>query len=156
VVSDDTERTSAQWSTSPSAKARTAVMRSVTALLDELAPERVLTRVEQLKGPVEQYRSPSGCVLQAATAAVSVTWFPEAAKEGILGELHVVVWHGRVTRRGVPKPPKAATVAGELVLHPTERPADEPVWETKEGEQFTTASLSARILELLEKQVNTG
>jgi hypothetical protein len=151
-VSDEPERTSALWSASPSAKARTAVMRSVTALLDELAPERVLTRVDQLRGPVEQHRTPTGCVLQAADRAVTVSWFAETSKEGMLGELHVVVWHGRVTRRGVPKPAKAATVVGELVVHPIDKPADETVWQTKEGEQFTTATLAARVLTLLESQ----
>ena len=58
------------WTRAPSAKAKNAVQRSVTALLDELAPERVLTRGEQLRPPIEQHRTPTGCVLQAAAAAV--------------------------------------------------------------------------------------
>src|SRR5690349_25140957 len=89
-----------QWNSSASAKAKSAVQRSVTQLLDELAPERVLKRVGELKGPVEQHRTPTGCVLQAAHCAVSVSWFANATKEAVLGELHVLVWRGQVTRRG--------------------------------------------------------
>src|SRR5690349_13513542 len=93
-----------QWSSSATAKSKNAVQRCVTQLLDELAPERVVKRVGELKGPVEQHRTPTGCVLQAADWAVSVSWFAEATKEAPLGELHVLVWRGRVTRRGHAKP----------------------------------------------------
>src|SRR5918992_5682780 len=108
------------WSTAPTVKAKNAVQRSVTALLDELAPERVLKRAEQLSGPVEQHRTPTGCVLQAATAAVSVSWFADAARDAPLGELHIVVWRGTVTRRGVPRSRRSATIVAELVLRPIE------------------------------------
>ena len=84
----------------PTYKSKNAVQRSVTALLDELAPERVLRRIDALPGQIEQHRTPSGCVLQAANCAVSVSWFPEESKAGRLGELHVLVWSGIVARRG--------------------------------------------------------
>src|SRR5881628_2050293 len=140
------------WSVSPSAKAKNAVQRSVTALLDELAPERVLKRVEQLPGTVEQHRTPTGCVLQAATAAVSVSWFADAGNDAVLGELHVIVWRGTVTRRGAPKSRKGATVVAELVLRPIEPPADDCIWRATDGTQYDTASLSAKCLALLEEQ----
>src|SRR5688500_6552637 len=108
------------WSASPTAKAKNAVQRSVTALLDELAPERVLKRVELLPGHVEQHRTPTGCVLQAAEAAISVSWFADAGNDAVLGELHVVVWRGTVTRRGAPRTRKGATIVAELVLRPIE------------------------------------
>src|SRR5207302_1886560 len=65
-MTDSTNPRALQWSSSPSARAKSAVQRSVTQLLDELAPERVLKRVGEVRGPVEQHRTPTGCVLQAA------------------------------------------------------------------------------------------
>lgn len=129
------------------------MQRSVTALLDELAPERVLKRVEQLPGPVEQHRTPTGCVLQAAAAAVSVSWFADDAGGAGLGELHVIVWRGTVTRRGTSRRRQAATVVAELVLHPVEPPADDCVWQAIDGTQYDTASLAAKCLALLEEQI---
>jgi hypothetical protein len=140
-------------SAAPSHKAKNAVQRSVTALLDELAPERVLRRVEQLQGPVEQHRSPNGCVLQATGCAVSVTWFAEEAKDATLGELHVIVWRGTVARRGATRGKKGATIVEELVLHPIEPPADDCLWQASDGTQYDTASLAAKCLALLQAQV---
>ncbi|MGH7713641.1 MAG: hypothetical protein ACREOG_20315, partial [Gemmatimonadaceae bacterium] len=60
-------RAALPWSAEPTAKTKSAVQRSVNELLDELAPQRVLKRPEESHGLIEQYRAPSGCVLQAAT-----------------------------------------------------------------------------------------
>ena len=141
-----------QWSTSASAKSKSAVQRSVTQLLDELAPERVLNRVGPLKGPVEQTRTPTGCVLQAAEYAVSVSWFAEATEEAALGELHVLVWRGTVTRRGRARPAKGATMVAEFVLRPLEPPEHDCLWQANDGTRYDTASLAARCLALLEGQ----
>ncbi len=154
-MNDTPNRSAPQWSTSPSAKAKNAVQRSVTALLDELAPERVLRRVEALTGTVEQHRTPTGCVLQASDCAVSVSWFPDAAKDAALGELRVIVWRGKVTRRGGPRTPKNATVVEEMVLRPIEPPADELVWLAADGTRYDTATLAAKCLALLEAQIVT-
>lgn len=143
------------WNSSPSAKAKSAVQRSVTQLLDELAPERVVKRVGEVKGPVEQHRTPTGCVLQAADCAVSVSWFPDATKEAVLGELHVVVWRGKVARRGSASPPKGATIVADLILRPIDPPADDCVWQTNDGTRFDTASLAARCLALLQAQISS-
>ena len=132
------------------------MQRSVTALLDALAPERVVKRVERLAVPVEQHRTPSGCVLQATAAAVSVSWFPDPANDAVLGELHVVVWKGVVSRRGSPRRPEGATVMKELVLRPVERPADECVWRAEDGTTYDTSSLAARCLALLEEQMGAA
>lgn len=152
-MKDPENRTAPQWSTSPSAKAKNAVARCVTALLDELAPERVLKRVEQLSGPVEQHRTPTGCVLQAASCAVSVSWFAEASKEAAFGELHVLVWRGKVARRGAPRSPKNATIITELVLRPVEPPTEECLWLASDGTRYDTATLTAKCLALLESQI---
>lgn len=142
-----------QWSTSPSAKTKNVVQRSVTALLDELAPERVLKRVDQLRGAIEQHRTPTGCVLQAATCAVSVSWFADATEEAALGELHILVWRGKVARRGTPRTAKNATLVTELVLRPIEPPSDDCIWLATDGAKYDTASLAAHTISLLEAQI---
>jgi hypothetical protein len=141
------------WTPSPSAKAKNAVQRAVTALLDELAPERVLTRGEQLRAPIEQHRTPTGCVLQAATAAVSVSWFAEAGTDAPLGELHVVVWRGVVSRRGSPARREGAMIVKQLVLRPIERSLDDCVWRATTGTEYDTAALAAHCIGLLEEQI---
>jgi hypothetical protein len=155
-MKDEQNPIATPWSASPSVKAKNAVQRSVTALLDELAPERVLKRVEQLPGPVEQHRTPTGCVLQAAAAAVTVSWFADAGDDSALGELHVIVWRGTVTRRGAPKSRKGATMVAELVLRPIEPPADGFLWQATDGTRHDTASLAAKCTALLEEQIKQG
>ena len=152
-MKDSTDRPAPQWNASPNAKAKNVVQRSVTALLDELAPERVLKRVEQLPETIEQHRTPTGCVLQAADCAVSVSWFANSAKDAPLGELHVLVWRGKVTRRGMPPSRKGATFIADLILRPIEAPTDDCVWQATDGARFDTSSLAAKCLALLEEQI---
>ena len=94
-------------------------------------------------------------MLQAATAAVSVTWFPESSSEVVLGELHVIVWDGTVQRRGTPIPrsKKGATLVAELVLRPIDPPSDDYVWQAADGTKYDTASLAAKSITLLEEQI---
>src|SRR5207248_9437594 len=137
-MTEPNDPVASRWSAPPSSKARNAVQRSVTALLDELAPERVLKRVEHIPGTIEQHRTQTGGVLQAATAAVSVSWFAEGGNDVALGELHVVVWHGTVQRRGAPRSRKGAQIVSELVLRPIEPPAGDNVWEATDGTRYGT------------------
>ena len=144
------------WRAPTTAKARNAVQRSVTALLDELAPERVLTRSAQLRAPVEQHRTPTGCVLQAAAAAVSVSWFAGAGDDPVLGELRVVVWRGVVSRRGCPRRREGATVVSEMALYPIERPSNECAWRATDGSEYDIAALATLCTRLLDEQVMSG
>jgi hypothetical protein len=153
-MADSTNPEPLRWNASPSAKAKNAAQRSVTELLDELAPERVLKRVTELRGAVEQHRTPTGCVLQAADCAVSVSWF--AVDEAVLGELHVLVWRGKLARRGSARPPKGATLVADLVLRPIDPPAEGCVWQATDGTRFDTPSLAAKCLALLETQIAAG
>ena len=155
-MDNSTNPAAGPWAAAPTAKEKNAVQRAVTALLDELAPERVIRRAERTHLSVEQHRTPSGCVLQAAAAAVSVSWFPGAADDAALGELHVVVWRGVVSRRGSPRRPDGAAVVGELVLRPVERPADDCVWRAADGTTYDTAALAAKCLGLLAAQTEAG
>ena len=152
-MKDPKEPVAAPWKAPPSSKAKNAVQRAVTQLLDELAPERVLKRSEQLRVPVEQHRTPTGCVLQAPTAAVSVSWFSGAGNDPVLGELRVVVWRGVVSRRGSPKQKEGAKVVSEIVLHPIENPSDAQVWRTTDGVDYDTPGLALLCTKLLDKQV---
>jgi hypothetical protein len=150
---DDTNKPLAPWTASRSAKEKNVVQRAVTALLDQLAPERVLKRGDQILAAVEQHRTPKGCVLQAPTAAVSVSWFADAGKDAPLGELHVIVWQGVVSRRGRAAVPEGAKVVKELVLRPIESPLDDLVWRATDGTEYDTAALAARCIALLEEQL---
>src|SRR3984893_13929623 len=122
---DDSNKPLAPWTASRSAKEKNVVQRAVTALLDQLAPEKVLKRGDQLRLSVEQHRTPNGCVLQAPTAAVSVSWFSKTGKDTPLGELHVIVWSGTVSRRGRAANPEGAKILKEMVLRPIESPSAE-------------------------------
>jgi hypothetical protein len=129
----------------------------VNALLDELAPERVIKRAERAPMEVEQHRSPGGCVLQGATAALSVSWFPDTDNDGTVGELHVVVWRGVVSRRGVPRRPDGAVVKRDLVLYPIEGATPECMWRAVDGTTHDTHSLTAHCLALLADEIrDTG
>src|SRR4029079_7807767 len=107
------EQTGVLWKAPPTSKAKNTIQRAVTSLLDDLAPERALKRGEELPVPVEQNRTPTGCVLQAEKAAVSVSWFSGAGSDPVLGELRVVVWRGIVSGPGGSHPKEGATAAKE-------------------------------------------
>jgi hypothetical protein len=141
------------WSTSPTAKEKSAVQRSVTELLDSLAPERVPKRGDAPQRRIEQHRTPTGCVLQAKTAAVSVSWFADN-RGRTLGELHINVWDGVVSRGGSSHRKAAkAELVSELVLRPTIDSIDGRVWRADDGRDFDTPSVAAHCLALLEQQI---
>jgi len=144
------------WSNAPSAKAKNAVQRAVTALLDELAPERVVRRVEALPGLIEQHRTAERCILQAETAALTVSWFAASGKDKDFGELHVLVWNGIVKHRGKQKRGKRATLVSEMILRPVE-PAEEVfAWVADTGEKYSTEALATKCAALLEAEVEAS
>ena len=147
------------WAAPPTVRERAGVERAVARLLDELAPERTVTRAPRLPGPVERHRTPRGCILQAAAAAVSVSWFPDAATDVAFGELQVIAWRGVVSRPGsAHRAPGGAAIAQELVLRPAEGEVGAPgagewVWRAADGTVYDTAALAAYCLALLEQLV---
>ena len=147
------DQPAALWKSPPSSKSKNAIQRAVTALLDELAPERVLKRSEELRAPVEQHRTPTGCVLQAEKAAVSVSWFSAGSNDLALGELRVMVWNGVVSRRGSPRRKEGATVVSEMVVHPIEDSANDRVWRATDGSEYSTSGLAILCTKLLDEQV---
>ncbi len=147
------DQTAAQWNPPRSTKSKNIIQRAVTALFDDLAPERGLKQSEAPQGPVEQHRTPSGCVLQAEKAAISVSWFAGAGNDPTLGELRVLVWRGVVSRRGAPQRKEGATVVNEMVVYPIEDASNERVWRAADGARYSTPALAAECTKLLDRQV---
>ena len=126
----------------------------MTALLDELAPERTLTRSEWVRSSLEAHRSPNGCVLQGPGYALSVSWFADESKGATLGELQIIVWRGTVARRGATRHTKGAQIESQQILHPIEPPEGGNIWRSSDGTEYTNASLVGKCLALLQEQAN--
>ncbi len=145
------------WEAPPSLKERAGVQRAVDRLLDQLAPERVVSRGPRLPVPVERHRTPRGCILQAATAALTVSWFPDAATDAAFGELQVIAWRGVVSRPGsAQRAAGGAAIARELMLRPAEGGAGNAegwVWRATDGTVYDTDALAAHCLALLAAQM---
>lgn len=137
----------------PTSKEKNAMQREVTRLLEELAPEPTSAKASQVVTPVQQYRSPNGCILQAEGAALTVTFYAQADDQDRVGELQIVVWRGVVSRRGAAPSRKAAEVVHQEVVNPIESPTDESVWCSRDGTRYTTAALAAHCMALLDGQV---
>jgi hypothetical protein len=153
----DADDRESPWVAPPSVKARAGVQRAVDRLLDALAPERVVSRAPRIPTPVERHRTPRGCVLQAAAAAVSVSWFPDAATDAAFGELQVLAWRGVVSRPGsAHRAAGGAAIARELLLRPVEGGADGWAWRAADGAVYDTDALAAHCAALLEEQVAAG
>ncbi len=152
-MSDESESRRAAWSAPTTAKEKNAVQRSVKTLLDLLAPERATTRSDRAPVQIEPYRTPSGCVLQAPTAALSVAWFPGAASASDLGQLNVVLWRGAVTRRGGGVPRESATVLREWTLRPVDVSSSACRWREDGGVEYDIQGLADHCLALLSEQV---
>jgi hypothetical protein len=87
-------------------------------------------------------------VLQGATRAVSVSWFPASPSESTLGELQLVTWKGTVSLPGSASRRSGATTTEEIVLAPVEVNG---VWRWQgAGLNLTTEDLVARCRELLD------
>jgi len=148
-MNDPADPAARAWFAGRSIKARTAFRRHVTALLDALAPEKVLGRADPVKLRIEEHRTPDGCVLQAPTAAIQVSWY--ADRDDSPGSLHVVLWQGVVSRRGAVRR-EGATVVHEEVYLPAESPTDEKVWQRTDQTCIDTPTLATHCLGLLERQ----
>ena len=140
--------------TSVSGKANKLADRAVSSLLDTLAPERSLSGRAPAGEPFEPHRTPTGCILQAATAAVSVSWFPDSTHEIGHGELYVAVWRGTVARRGMTATGRSAAIMSDIVFSLVSPPQDHLLWEGPDGTRFDTPSLASKCLRLLQDEVD--
>jgi hypothetical protein len=142
----------ARWAAPSTAKERTAVQRAVDRLLDALAPERIVARSASPPVPIERYRTRRGCILQAPTAAVSVSWFPDAAQDGATGELHIVAWRGVLSQPGSARRTPGAAIVRELALRPVDCGTDAWEWRATDGSLHDLQAVVALCRELLEAQ----
>ena len=135
-----------EWIDPPTVKARNAVHHAVGRLLDALAPEKPPARGAVPTAPaVQRLRSPRGCILQAATHAVSVSWCPAGTTELALGELQLITWRGTVSRPGATRRPgQHAEVVAQEVLRPVEVAPDAWQWRGADDATYDTAELTAR------------
>lgn len=87
---------------------RAAARRELERLLDKLVAD-IKHRIpmpgaaaagETPESALVPYRSPDRCVVQGASGAVSVSWFPAQFTDVSLGELQVIEWQGVVAVRG--------------------------------------------------------
>jgi hypothetical protein len=140
----------------PTVKARNAVQQEVSRLLDALAPERAAHRMGTKTNDVERYRTPRGCVLQAAAGAVTVSWFPDSAQGAELGELQVVAWRGTVSHPGSSRRTSGAELVEEMVLRPGESRMGELEWRAADGTTWSTDVLAAHCAALLEGWTSGG
>jgi hypothetical protein len=153
IMENSLNRTYDARTTPPTAKERNSVQRSVNNLLDTLAPERATTRGDRAPVPVEQHRTPTGCVLQAATAALSVRWFADTSNDAQFGELQVVIWKGVVSRRGSSPTPDGASVVTEFALRPIDQTSEAAAWRASDGTTYDVAGLAEHCLSLLKTQM---
>ena len=61
----------AAWPDRPTAAQRTGAQHAVARLFDALAPQKPPARRDGPAPAIQRHRSPSGCILQAATRAVA-------------------------------------------------------------------------------------
>jgi hypothetical protein len=153
---DDRDEPAASPDVPPTVKARNAVQQEVGRLLDALAPERAAHRVGTKTNDVERYRAPRGCVLQTATGAVTVSWFPDSAQGAELGELQVVAWRGTVSHPGSSRRTSGAQLVEEMVLRPGESRMGGMEWRAADGTTYSTEALAAHCETLLERWMNAG
>jgi hypothetical protein len=135
----------------PTVKERNAAQQAVNRLLDALAPERAANRIGAKQAEVDRFRTPRGCILQALTGAVTVSWFPDSAQGAELGELQVMSWRGTVSRPGSSMRATGAQMIDELVARPIENRTGELVWRAENGDTYSTDALAKHCLDLLEQ-----
>jgi hypothetical protein len=93
-------------------------------------------------------------VLQAATAALSVSWFPAVGSDLASGELQATAWQGIVSLPGsADRAAHGAAIACESTFVPLEDGRDTWVWRAEDGLVYDTAALTVHCGALLEAQV---
>jgi hypothetical protein len=135
-------------------RTREGVRRAVQRLLDALAPVSLSARANRLQTSIESRRSRRGCVLQAATAALSVSWFPAVGSDAASGELQVTAWQGIVSLPGsADRAARGAAMARESTFVPLQEGRDTWVWQARDGTIYDTKALVVHCGALLEAQV---
>ncbi len=151
----------AAWPDRPTAAQRTGAQHAVARLFDALAPQKPPARREGPAPAIQRHRSPSGCILQAATRAVTVSWFPASTNDTALGELQLITWKGTVSRPG-----SARRAAGGAAVETQETfvltrgtvgaitgtTGDDWLWRGADGAAYDAQAFAARCHALLEEE----
>ena len=151
----------AAWPDRPTAAQRTGAQHAVARLFDALAPQKPPARREGPAPAIQRHRSPSGCILQAATRAVTVSWFPASTNDTALGELQMIIWRGTVSRPGSARRAAGGAVVEQqetFVLTPgtvgaiTATTGDDWLWRGTDGTGYDAQAFAARCLALLDEE----
>ena len=150
----------AAWPDRPTAAQRTGAQHAVARLFDALAPQKPPARRDGPAPAIQRHRSPSGCILQAATRAVTVSWFPASTNDTALGELQLVTWRGTVSRPGSARPAAGGAVVDQqetFALLPgtvgaiTATTRDDWFWRAADGTMYDAQAFAARCHALLDE-----
>jgi hypothetical protein len=144
------------WPLTAAARERASegVRRAVQRLLDALAPASAPTRTHRTQTSIVVRRSRRGCVLQAATAALSVSWFPAVGSDVASGELQVTTWQGIVSLPGsADRAAPGAAIARESTFVPLDDGRGTWVWQAEDGVVYDTDTLVVHCAALLEAQI---
>ena len=132
------------WAERPTATMRTGAQHAVTRLFDVLAPQRPPAKREEPAPVALRHRSPTGCILQTADRAVSVSWFADSPNDTTLGELQLITWRGQVSLPGSAKRAAGGAVA---VRQDSLVPFDSGagwLWRDADGATYDAEALAAR------------
>lgn len=141
------------WAERPTVAQRTAAQQAVMRLFELLAPQKPPARREEPAADTQRHRSPTGCILQGAERAVSVSWFADSTNDLTIGELQLITWRGQVSRPGAARRTGAgagATPVSQAAFTPVDGGAGLGwVWRDAEGAVYDAAALAARCHALL-------
>lgn len=138
------------WAERPTATMRTGAQHAVTRLFDVLAPQRPPAKREEAAPVAQRHRSPTGCILQTADRAVSVSWFADSPNDTTLGELQLITWRGQVSLPGSAKRAAGGAVAvRQDALVPVDGGAAGWLWRDAAGTTYDAEALAARCHALL-------
>jgi hypothetical protein len=141
------------WAERPTVAQRTSAQQAVARLFELLVPQKPPTRRDDPEAATLRHRSPTGCILQGAERAVSVSWFADSVHDLTLGELQLVTWRGQVARPGAARKPGAGEVASPLsqeAFTPVDGGAGRGwIWRDAAGVTYDAAALAARCESLL-------
>lgn len=141
------------WAERPTVAQRTSAQQAVNRLFELLVPQKPPTRRDDPEAATLRHRSPTGCILQGADRAVTLSWFADSVHDLTLGELQLITWNGQVARPGAARKPGAgagATPVSQEALTPVDGGAGRGlIWKDAAGTTYDNAALAAHCEALL-------
>jgi hypothetical protein len=153
IMENSLNRTYDARTTPPTAKERNSVQRSVNNLLDTLAPERATTRGDRAPVPVEQHRTPTGCVLQAAYRCAERAVVRRYVERRPVRRATGRDLEGRRITTRIVTDSDGASVVTEFALRPIDQTSEAAAWRASDGTTYDVAGLAEHCLSLLKTQM---